>query len=192
MCFYGIMALSALLYTGRSIPLSSWSKVTFNNVLIQGDKLYLKAVNTGFIVLDQGTDFLSVEHLPKAISVSSLCTNMSNDFSYEINCQPMISLPHSSVQENIVRSPNGDLPTTFGVQNNITKVASETQNINTDSPIVVKPIEAQNINTDSLIAVKPIEAQNINIDSPILVKAKSVNQICHINYEKELQGLVTN
>ena len=63
MCFYGIMALSALLYTARSIPLSSWSKVTFNNVLIQGDKLYLKAVNTGFIVLDQGTDFLSVEHL---------------------------------------------------------------------------------------------------------------------------------
>ena len=107
----------------------------------------------------------------------------------------MISLPHSSVQENIVRSPNGDLPTVvepFGVQNNITKVASETQNINTDSPIVVKPIEAQNINTDSPIAVKPIEAQNINIDSPIVVKAKSVNQICHINYEKELQGLVIN
>ncbi len=201
------MALSALL-TARNIPLSSWSKVTFNNVLIQGDKLYLQALNTGFIVLDQGTDFLSVEHLPKAISVSSLCTNMSNDFSYEI-CQPMISLPHSSVQENIVTSPNGDLPTVvepFGVQNNITKVASEAenintdppivvqlidaQNINTDSPIVVKPIEAQNINTDSPIVVKPIEAQNINIDSPIAVKAKSVNQICHINYEKELQGLV--
>ncbi len=93
----------------------------------------------------------------------------------------------------------------FGVQNSITKVASETQNINTDSPIMVKPIEAQNINIDSPIAVKPIEAQNINIDSPIavkpieaqninidsliVVKAKSVNQICHINYEKELQGL---
>ncbi len=233
------MALSALL-TAQNIPLSSWSKVTFNNVLIQGDKLYLQALNTGFIVLDQGTDFLSVEHLPKAISVSSLCTNMSNDFSYEI-CQPMISLPHSSVQENIVASPNGDLPTVvepFGVQNNITKVASEAenintdppivvkpieaqnintdspivvkpieaqnintdspivvqpieaQNINTDSPIVVKPIEAQNINTDSPIVVKPIEAQNINIDSPIAVKAKSVNQICHINYEKELQGVV--
>ncbi len=169
------MTLSALL-TARNIPLSSWSKVTFNNVLIQGDKLYLKALNTGFIVLDQGTDFLSVEHIPKAISVSSLCTNMSNDFSYEI-CQPMISLPHSSAQENIVRSPNGDLPTVvepFGVQNNITKVASETQNINTDSPIVVKPIKAQNINTDSPIAVKPFEAQNINIDSPIAVKAKSV------------------
>ncbi len=108
---YAFMALSALLYTARNIPLSSWSKVTFNNVLIQGDKLYLKALNTGFIVLNQGTDFLSVEHLPKAISVSFLCTNISNDFSYEINCQPMISLPHCSVQENIVRSPNGDLPT---------------------------------------------------------------------------------
>ncbi len=119
-------------------------------------------------------------------------------------CQPMSSAPHSSVQENIVTSSNGDLLTVvepFGVQNNITKVASEAQNINIDSPIVVKPIEAQNINIDSPIvvqkinidspiAVKPIEAQNINIDSPIVVKAKSVNQICHINYEKELQGLV--
>ena len=78
------MALLVLL-TARNILLSLWSKVTFNNVLLQGDKLYLKALNTGFIVLDQGTDLLSVEHLPKAISVSSLCTNMSNDFSYKIN-----------------------------------------------------------------------------------------------------------
>ena len=43
------MALSALL-TARNIPfISSWSKVTFNNVLIQGDKLYLKALNTGLL-----------------------------------------------------------------------------------------------------------------------------------------------
>ncbi len=73
------MAFSALL-TARNIRLSSWSKVTFNNVLIQEDKLYLKGLNTGFIVVNQGTDFLSIEHLSKAISVSSLCTNMLNDF----------------------------------------------------------------------------------------------------------------
>ena len=56
------VTLSALL-TARNIPLSSPSKVTFKNVLLQGDKLYLKALNTGFFVLDQSTDFLSVEHL---------------------------------------------------------------------------------------------------------------------------------
>ncbi len=61
-------------------------------------------------------------------------------------------------------------------------MASEAQNINIDSPTVVKPIQAQNINIDS-----PIEAHE-NIDLPIAVKAKSVNQICHINYEKEPQG----
>ena len=115
-----VVTLSALL-TARNIPLSSPSKVTFNNVLLQGDKLYLKALNTGFFVLDQSTDFFVCRtFIPKAISVSSLCTNILKDFSHEIY-QPMISLPHSSVQENIVISPNGDLPTVmgpFGVQNN--------------------------------------------------------------------------
>jgi hypothetical protein len=72
---------------------------------------------------------------------------------------------------------------------------------NIDSPIVVKSIKAQT-NIDSPIVVKPIEAQT-NIDSPIVVKpieapskinlfykAKNLNQICYIIYEKELQGLV--
>jgi hypothetical protein len=109
-------------------------------------------------VVDQYTDFLSVGHFPKGISVSSLC--MSANFLYEI-CQPMISLFHSSVQGNVVTSPTGDSSNAgepFWVQNNITKVVSE--------------------------------AQNINVDSPIVVKTKSVSQISHINYEKELQGFV--
>ncbi len=61
------------------------------NVLLQGDRLYLKVLNT----------------------------NMLNDFSYEIY-QPMISLLNHFVQENIVTLPNDDLPTVvepFGVQN---------------------------------------------------------------------------
>ena len=65
--------------------------------------MYLKAINTGFIMLDPGIDFLSVEHLPKVIDVSSSCTNMSNDFSYEI-CHSMVNTvsPHSPVHENIL------------------------------------------------------------------------------------------
>jgi hypothetical protein len=56
-----------------------------------------------------------------------------------------------------------------------------------DSPIAVKPIEAQTINIDSPIVVKPIEAPS-KID--LFYKAKNLNQICYIIYEKELQGLV--
>ncbi len=54
---------------------------------------------------------------------------------------PIIDLPPPLEQENIVTSPNGDLPTVvepFGVQKNITTVANEAQNINMDAPIVVK------------------------------------------------------
>ena len=161
------MSLSALL-TARNIPLSSWSRITFNNVLLQGDKLYLKAINTGFIKLDPGIDFLSVEHLPKVIDVSSSCTNMSNDFSYEI-CHSMVNTvsPHSPVDENITRSPNSNLPIVVepfvvnGIVNELpthSKTTSPMRVTDIDSPIAVKPIEAQTINIDSPIVVKPIEA----------------------------------
>ena len=190
------MSLSALL-TARNIPLSLWSRITFNNVLLQGDKLYLKAINTGFIMLDPGIDFLSVEHLPKVIDVSSSCTNMSNDFSYEI-CHSMVNTvsPHSPVDENITRSPNSNLPIVVepfvvnGIVNELpthSKTTSPMRVTDIDSPIAVKPIEAQTINIDSPIVVKPIEAPS-KID--LFYKAKNLNQICYIIYEKELQGLV--
>ena len=65
------MSLSALL-TAQNIPLIDWSKTTFiNNVLLQGDKMYLQALNDGFVVLEPGVEFLSVDNLPKIVSVSS-------------------------------------------------------------------------------------------------------------------------
>ena len=54
------MSLSALLNTARNIPLTAWSFTTFNNVLIQGDKMYLRALNNGLLVLDPGVEFLSI------------------------------------------------------------------------------------------------------------------------------------
>ena len=78
------MSLSALL-TAQNIPLIDWSKTTFSNVLLQGDKMYLQALNDGFVVLEPGVEFLSVDNLPKLVSVSC-CTNM---FSYQI-CDSVI------------------------------------------------------------------------------------------------------
>ena len=40
------MTLSALL-TARHIPLNSWSRITLNRVLLQGDKMYLNALDSG-------------------------------------------------------------------------------------------------------------------------------------------------
>jgi hypothetical protein len=68
------MSLSALL-TAQNIPLIvviAWSETTFiNNVLLQGDKMYLQALNDGFVVLERGVEFLSVDNLRKLVSVSS-------------------------------------------------------------------------------------------------------------------------
>ena len=38
---------------------------------IQGDKMSLQALNDGFVVLEPGVEFLSVDNLPKLVSVSS-------------------------------------------------------------------------------------------------------------------------
>ena len=65
------MSLSALL-TAQNIPLIDRSKTTFiNNALLQGDKMYLQALNDGFVVLEPGVEFLYVDNLPKLVSVSS-------------------------------------------------------------------------------------------------------------------------
>jgi hypothetical protein len=144
------MSLLAIL-TAENMPLIDWSKTTFNNVLLQGDKMYLRALNNGLIVLEPSIEFLSVDNLPKVVGVSS-CRNM---FSYEIDL-----MSQTSSAQNIT------LP--IGVESNI------------DLPIVVEPIEAQKKSNlpivvepieahkkSSLpIVVEPIEAQN-NIDCPL-------------------------
>ena len=50
-----------VLEPAQNIPLIDWSKTTFNNVLLQGDKMNLQALNDGLIVvLVPGVEFLSV------------------------------------------------------------------------------------------------------------------------------------
>ena len=60
------MSLSAIL-TAQNIPLIDWSTTTFNNVLSQGDKMYLKALNNGLIDLDPGVEFFSVNNCQKLL-----------------------------------------------------------------------------------------------------------------------------
>ena len=78
------MSLSALL-TARNIPLNLWSRITIKYALLQGDKMFLNALDSGLIILDPAVEFLSVENLPTVVNVAC-CTNLLNDFSYEI-CQ---------------------------------------------------------------------------------------------------------
>ncbi len=74
------MSLSALL-TARNIPLNLWSRITFKYALLQGDNMFLNALDNGLIVLDPAVEFLSVENLPTVVNVAC-CTNLLDDFSY--------------------------------------------------------------------------------------------------------------
>ena len=106
------MSLSAIL-TAQNIPLIDWSKTTLNNVLLQGDKMYLQALDNGFVVLGPGVEFLSVDNLPKVVSVSS-CTNM---FSYEI-CDSVIDTSNmlSVVHAKTTTTPMNPFDTQINVE----------------------------------------------------------------------------
>ena len=96
--------LSAIL-KAQNRPLTEWSKKLFNNVLIQGDKMYLHAVHSGLLILDKGVVVLSVNYLPSVVRVSC-CGDMWNDFSYEI-CRPLIDRAISTSPSLVT---NNDLP----------------------------------------------------------------------------------
>ena len=158
------MSLSALL-TAWNIPLDSWSSVTFKNALLQGDKMFLNALNSGFIILDPGVEFLSVENLPTVVNVA--CKNLFNDFSYEICRTPaqakttsppmrVIDTDLPIVVESVEAQYQRDLP--------IVAQWAEAKTI-IDLPIVVEPFEAKTI-IDLPTVVEPVEAKAI-IDHPI-------------------------
>ena len=169
------MSLSALL-TAQNIPLIDWSKTTFSNVLLQGDKMYLQALNDGFVVLEPGVEFLSVDNLPKLVSVSC-CTNM---FSYQIcdsvidtsNIPPVVHAKTTTTPVNPFDTRNindtiNSLPMVVGQNNNILPIVVEPVEAKTiDLPIVVEPIEAKTIYLP--IVVEPVEAKTI--DLPIVVE----------------------
>ena len=145
------MSLSAVL-TAQNIPLIDWSKTTLNNVLLQGDKMYLQALDNGFVVLEPGVEFLSVDNLPKVVSVSC-CTNM---FSYEI-CDSVID---TSIIPPVLHA--NSTPThvdSFDAQNNVELPMVEGQNSNS-LPVVVRQ------NNNSL----PVVVRQNNNSLPVVVR----------------------
>jgi hypothetical protein len=148
---------------------------------MQGDKMYLKALEDGLFNVDSSVEFLSIDNLATVVNVSYA----KSMFSYEI-CRPVLSTVQAKPASAVATSSN------LSVVEQSTKVQKpvETQTI-IDLPIVVEPIEAQT-NIDLPIVVEPTEAQTI-VDLPIVVEpveAENNNQIWCISYGKEFQGLV--
>ena len=65
--------------------------MTLNNILLQGDKLYLKAMNSHLTCLPPGVVYLSVSDLPKLVTVSCF----ENELIFDICCptEQNIDLP---------------------------------------------------------------------------------------------------
>ena len=57
------MSLSALL-TAQTIPVIEWNSTTIDNVLVQGDNMYLNAFNNDLIPRE---GFLSLNNLPTVV-----------------------------------------------------------------------------------------------------------------------------
>ncbi len=157
------MTLSAIL-TAQNIPLIQWSKMTIDNILIQGDKMYLNALSSGFVVLDPRLEFMSVDDLPKVVRVSCV----RNMFSYQI-CQTMQT---TKISPTIVTNSNAqntsDLPVVVGqLTSDLPVVVAQNTS---DLPVVV----AQNTSdlpvvvTQNTIDVPVVVTQNTS-DLPVVV-----------------------
>ena len=72
------MSLCAILMA-EHIPLLKWSQSTFTNALAQGDRLYMKALNSGLIVLDPGVELLSIDDLPRITDISYSATTFCGE-----------------------------------------------------------------------------------------------------------------
>ncbi len=195
------MSLSALL-TARNIPLFAWSFTTFNDVLIQGDKMYLRALNNGLLVLNPGIEYLSIDNLPTIVTVNNSCTNAcstitNSGINLPVEVAQNMNLPVEVAQNTnlpVEVAQNTNLP--VEVAQNINLPVEVAQNINLPVEVAQNinlPVEvAGRINSDRPIVVEPIQAQN-NIDLPIVLEeqiGKNEKQIWFVTYGKQLQGLV--
>ncbi len=52
---------------------------SFTNALVQGDRLYMKALNSGLIILDAGVELLSIDDLPRIVDVSYSATKFCGE-----------------------------------------------------------------------------------------------------------------
>ena len=174
------MSLSALL-TARNISLNSWWRITFKSALLQGDKMFLNALDSGFIFLDPGVEFLSVENLATVVNVA-WCTNLLNGFSYEI-CQTPVQ---AKTAVSLVMVTNNDLHIVeepFEVQNNITETQTYSTELTTQSKTTTSLMRVTNTTspmkvTDTISHMRvtntTLPMRVIDTTSPMRVPLRSV------------------
>ena len=186
--------------TAHKKPLVEWSPTTLNRILIQGDKLYLKAVNNGLINLAPGVEFLSVEDLRKVVSISCF----QHQFSFDICCQSeqrihtittevqSIDLPIEAQNTNLpVGAQNTNLP--VGAQNINLPVGAQNINLHVEAQSIQLSIGAQNIESHDIEMSYVAQENNLPAEATNICQHNvSTNEenVCVIHCEQELQGLV--
>ena len=99
------MSLAAVI-TAQNNPLIDWPTTTFDNVLSQGDQIYLKTLNRGLIVLEHGVEFLSIDNLPKVVCFSGCSSMFSYDIIDTVNLQPVVykesTTPETTANSDVI------------------------------------------------------------------------------------------
>ncbi len=101
------MILSAILMA-KHIPLLEWSQSTFTNALVQGDKLYMKTLNSVLIVLDPRVELLSIDDLPRIINVSYSATTFCGEMRDTVITNYELPVAESLCSTSMIHS-NGTL-----------------------------------------------------------------------------------
>ena len=201
------MSLSAHL-TVQNIPLTTWSKTTIDYVLLQGDEMYLNAVNTRFVVPHPSLEFMSIDDLPNVVNVRfnqiyQICQTVTGSKAATMtrnSCDlPVVAAQNSSDLPVVVAQNSSDLPVVVA-RNSCDLPVMVAQNSN-DLPTVVAQnsngppvvVGQNNGNLPMVVAQNtsnlPVTVHKIPTDISLPQNQKN-SQIWTIHYGKELQGLV--
>ncbi|CAB4020200.1 ATP-dependent DNA helicase PIF1 [Paramuricea clavata] len=93
------ITLSALL-TAQNTPVSEWNSATIDNVLLQGDEMYLNALDNCQIPREQ---FLLVDHLPKIVS-NHFLTDKPSNIPFECETKPPYHTINSALLNTFINA----------------------------------------------------------------------------------------
>ena len=173
---------------------------TLNNILLQGNKLYLKAKNSHLICLPPGVVYLSMSDLPKLVTVSCF----ENEFIFNICCpteqNSHLPIGADSIELPIVVSNTQQFNATSNTVLPIVVGNTEPPIVmsETEPPIVVRETEPPIVvsETEPPIVVSETEPSIVVSENkpPNQVNRTSNTNIeevvCVIDYKQELQGFV--
>ena len=151
--------------TAENTPLLKWSQSTLTKVLLQGDSVYIKALNNRLIDSGPGVELLSINNLPKFVDASCGMGMFSFQlFDTTVSYHKKSSAVHTECQTPHLRSDSNDVVPIVVQENDELHVIVDK---NTTLPVMVDGNIELPVMVDKTIELPVMVDKNIEL--PVMV-----------------------